>query len=186
MISGHSFTNQASQLAHRHQTSVDRRFIKKKFTPTEDTALLQLVETLGPTDWNKIALHMGTRNARQCRERYQNYLDPSLQQGGWTWEEDALLAEQFREHGSKWHTIARAFTKRSDLALRNRWQMLEWRSAQRKATPPAPPENAVSIPVPVGTIEAEVRPASPFGFPELFDFEMNAMDDPFDSWTFCY
>jgi uncharacterized protein YabN with tetrapyrrole methylase and pyrophosphatase domain len=33
-------------------------------------------------------------NAKQCHERYKNYLNPSLDQG------------TFKKHGAKWNTIA--------------------------------------------------------------------------------
>jgi hypothetical protein len=154
---------------YKHQTSVNGRFVKVKFTPAEDAALVQLVEAFGTADWKKIALHMETRNARQCREREKNYLDPSLDQGAWTHSEDVLLMQQFREHGSKWNTIAQVFTNRSDLSLRNRWQMLERQMAKTGETTPKPSENIIPTPVPVEAIAKVVRPVSPFGLTNPFD-----------------
>jgi hypothetical protein len=197
MMTGRNYMNQKSRLIYRFQEPVDGRFIKNKFTPEEDSVLMQLVTTFGATNWKKIALHMRTRNARQCRERYKNYLAPELRQGGWTQDEDMLLIEQFREHGAKWNTISQVFINRSDNALRNRWQVLERRMGKTGQTAPVQSENEESTPIvtaieeptpDVTSIEEQARPVSPFTFTstDLFDFEMGTMKDPWNSWNFFY
>jgi hypothetical protein len=98
-----------------------------KFTAEEDEKLLSIVKEHGSRDWVFVALLHGTRNPRQCRERYANYLAPSLRHDGWTVEEDALLLQKYSEYGPKWNKIARVFTNRSDNALRNRWQLMNRR-----------------------------------------------------------
>jgi hypothetical protein len=100
------------------------RYTKVKFTPTEDARLLDLVQQLGTQDWAAISSMMQTRNPRQCRERYKNYLNPELRNDSWTTEEDTLLESKCDELGPKWSRIARFFQNRSDNALRNRWMML--------------------------------------------------------------
>jgi hypothetical protein len=100
------------------------RFLKVKFTPEEDAQLARLVQNIGDNDWSKIASFMCNRNARQCRERYRNYLDPGLRWGGWTPEEDRLLMNKFNESGPRWNAIGRYFANRSDNSLRNRWHQL--------------------------------------------------------------
>jgi hypothetical protein len=96
-----------------------------KFSPDEDARLLGLVGTYGKANWTHIATMMENRNPRQCRERYANYLNPALRQDVWTPDEDRLLAQKYREFGSKWNKIAKFFINRSDIALRNRWQLIE-------------------------------------------------------------
>jgi hypothetical protein len=195
MMTGSNYMDQASQFIYESQVPVDGRFFKNKFTPAEDAALMQLVDTFRETDWKVIAAHMPTRDARQCRERYKNYLNPDLRQGGWTSDEDMLLTEQFMKHGAKWNTIARAFINRSDLALRNRWQVLERRQTNAGKTALLQSENqALGVmaapmeqPTPdVFQIEQPGRPVSPFTFTNLFDFGPESMDDPFNSWSFFY
>jgi hypothetical protein len=73
---------------------------------------------------------MCTRNARQCRERWQNYLDPELRRSPWTAEEDLLLQAKVAEYGAGWHKISTFFVNRSPLSLRNRWQQFERRLAK--------------------------------------------------------
>jgi hypothetical protein len=97
---------------------------KVKFTAAEDTRLLDLVQQLGTKDWTVISSMMQTRNPRQCRERYNNYLNPELRNDSWTPEEDALLESKYEELGAKWSRIGRFFENRSDNALRNRSMML--------------------------------------------------------------
>jgi hypothetical protein len=41
--------------------------------------------------WSEIAVVVGARLGKQCRERWTNHLDPSVRKDGWTAEEDALL-----------------------------------------------------------------------------------------------
>jgi hypothetical protein len=79
------------------------RYVKTKFTPEEDGTLTHLVTHYGTSNWKGIASLMGTRNARQCRERWNNYLDPKLRHHGITefvkargekdWAKLALLLE---------------------------------------------------------------------------------------------
>ncbi|KAK8853908.1 hypothetical protein M9Y10_016454 [Tritrichomonas musculus] len=99
--------------------------MKIKFTPEEDALLLSLVQEHGSKDWIKIShLMNGTRNPRQCRERYKNYINPDLRKDNWTKEEDELLIQKYSEYGGKWNKIAKFFVNRSDNHLRNRWMMI--------------------------------------------------------------
>lgn len=68
-----------------------------------------------------VATEMRDRTARQCRDRYRNYLNPQLRHGGWTRTEDALLKRLYEEHGGKWGVIAKSFKDRSEIGLRNRY-----------------------------------------------------------------
>jgi hypothetical protein len=104
--------------------------MKLKFTEEEDDILGRLVRKFGTNNWKQVAQLMRTRNARQCRERWNNYINPALRMGTWTPDEDELLLKQYAIHGSKWNKIAKVFRRRSDLSLRNRWHMLERRRIQ--------------------------------------------------------
>jgi hypothetical protein len=79
-----------------------------------------------------VACQMGSRNARQCRERYKNYLDPNLSSAIWTADEDRLLCDKVKRLGTRWSTIAAFFNNRSVMALRNRWQLLERHHTKRE------------------------------------------------------
>lgn len=100
------------------------KICKSKFTPVEDRKLLSLVKMSEDKDWTWIASQMPNRNPRQCRERYGNYLNPSLQKGAWTKEEDDLIIEKKKIFGQKWAVIAGFLKGRSGNDVRNRWLML--------------------------------------------------------------
>jgi hypothetical protein len=178
--------------------------LKIKFTSIEDQRLLDLVAIHGNQDWTRIAALLGTRNARQCRERYKNYLNPSLRQDDWTPEEDLLLLSKFAQFGAKWNKIAKFFVHRSDNSLRNRCQQLgrhgdqECKPSFRPHAPRVnpvpsviPPVDFPMSPVPVDladVVQVDQKPemslAGIFDLSEHFrnDSGMNR-DDPFDCWS---
>jgi hypothetical protein len=96
--------------------------IKNKWRPDEDQQLHALVDQYG-TNWNKIASFFPDRNARQCRNRWNNYVNPILDFSPLTPKEKALLAQKVTEFttgiGIGWHKIASFFRNRSDAYLRN-------------------------------------------------------------------
>jgi hypothetical protein len=94
---------------------------KIKFTPAEDESLRQAVDSLGPGDWPKIAELVGSRNARQCRERWKNYLDPQISTSSpWTMSDEALLRQKYAELGGKWNYLASLFPGRSTNNVKNK------------------------------------------------------------------
>ena len=107
------------------------KIVKVKFTPEEDEKLRKLVGESVDIDWGKIAAQLPNRNQRQCRERWQNYLNPSLSTREWTQEEDDMVVEKFNEYGPHWNVIARLFNGRSGNAVRNRYLVI-MRHQQKK------------------------------------------------------
>jgi hypothetical protein len=95
-----------------------------KFTQADDHRLRMLVDEFGVTDWGVISAQMGDRNQRQCRERWINYLAPSLNMAPWTPAEDLLLLQKQREFGCKWVRIAHFFPNRTDAMVKNRFNRL--------------------------------------------------------------
>jgi len=107
---------------------------KAKFSKEDDMRLIHLVRSMPHPDWFWISKQMINRNPRQCRERWFNYLDPSLHKGDWTDEEDAFLIEKYKEFGPHWNAIARFFNGRSGNGVRNRW-LLIMRHNKKEPTP---------------------------------------------------
>ena len=102
------------------ERSQNKKVGKSKFTAEEDAFLTQLVQNSIEIDWSSISKQLKNRNARQCRERWQNYLNPNLNMASWTPEEDIMLIEKFKEHGPHWNVIAKYFGGRSGNSVRNR------------------------------------------------------------------
>ena len=103
---------------------------RQKFSKDEDTRLTHLVSQYGANNWHLIAEHMQTRSARQCRERYMNYLAPNVRNGKWTSEEEVLLVQKFEEYGPKWTHIAESFPGRSSVNVKNQWAVMSGKMAR--------------------------------------------------------
>ncbi|OHS93588.1 Myb-like DNA-binding domain containing protein [Tritrichomonas foetus] len=111
-------------MANLCQIPQPKKASRQKFTPEEDQKLKDLVEELGEANWNEVANRLSTRSARQCRERFKNYLSPSIKNDPWTEEDDNKLKEKFAEYGPKWSLIATFFPSRSDVNIKNHWTRL--------------------------------------------------------------
>lgn len=53
--------------------------------------------------------------------RWHNHLDPNINKGPWTEEEDDLLISKHSELGNKWAEIAKYMEGRTDNMIKNRW-----------------------------------------------------------------
>jgi hypothetical protein len=117
--------------------STRRAFVpKSKFDPKEDHLLTELVTKMGPVDWHQIATQIPGRNARQCRERWNNYVNPVLVKEEWRSEEDERLMRKYRELGPKWYAIAGFFEGRSKNDIRNRFSALQRGRVEKVAQKP--------------------------------------------------
>jgi hypothetical protein len=103
-----------------------------KFTSADDEQLRLLVEQFGDSDWFLISDQMNGRNARQCRERWVNYLAPTLNNAPWTPAEDMLLLQKYRDLGCKWVRIAKFFPNRTDAMVKNRFNRIQRRDAKEE------------------------------------------------------
>ena len=117
----------------------DRR-VKSKFTAEEDAKLKDLVAKYGEKSWKIVSKEMPNRNSRQCRERWKNYLSPTVSQKAWDDDDDEILVQEYQTHGPRWNVIAKKFPGRSVNNVRNRWLKLARRMRKTGRKPdPAPP-----------------------------------------------
>lgn len=93
------------------------------FSAEEDAKLVRLQQQ--QLDWSQISNEFGNRSARQCRERFQNYLDPDLNTSDWTPAEDELLLRKESEMGKKWKEMIPFFQNRSNVNIKNRFATLQ-------------------------------------------------------------
>ena len=94
---------------------------KHPFTVEEDRALMNYVMIYGCSNWVQIASLMKGRTQKQCRERWNGHLCPSVNKGPWTLEEDLILAQKHSEIGNKWAKISHFLPGRTDILVKNRW-----------------------------------------------------------------
>lgn len=102
------------------------------WTQEEDEKLRSLVARHGCKKWTRIASNLPSKVGKQCRRRWQNYLNANLKTGVWTAEEDRILIEGHRLHGNKWTEIARMVTGRTDNAVKNRYMALIKKGSQEE------------------------------------------------------
>lgn len=95
--------------------------------------LIMLVSRYGKSNWGEIASMVPNRTTRQCRERYLHYLDPSLNNKPWTYQEDKILIEKFHEYGPKWKVLSTFFTNRTDVNIKNHYATIlrRWKITQQ-------------------------------------------------------
>lgn len=113
---------------------------KQKFTPEEDQIIIEQVNKNGQKCWRHIAEHLPGRTARQCRERWVNYLSPNVSRDPWNKHEDDLLVRLVSEYGQQWSRISSNFPLRTDVMLKNRWSYLK-----RRVQPQAENTSSVSV-----------------------------------------
>lgn len=94
---------------------------KSPFTRTEDQIIIQFIMQNGPKNWAALAQQLEGRSAKQCRERWHNHLNPNINKGPWTYNEDVILAQKQKILGNRWADIARFLPGRNDTLVKNRW-----------------------------------------------------------------
>jgi hypothetical protein len=94
--------------------------IKGPWTKEEDKQILELVKQNG-RNWALISKMMTTRNGKQIRDRFLNYLDPEINKIKFKKEEDDKIIDLYKEHGSKWSVIAKSFPGRTGDMIKNRF-----------------------------------------------------------------
>mmetsp|Transcript_18038 Transcript_18038/g.56500 ORF Transcript_18038/g.56500 Transcript_18038/m.56500 type:complete len:265 (-) Transcript_18038:200-994(-) len=102
-----------------------------RWSQDEDARLLQAVTVHGPRLWDKIAAHVATRDARQCRDRWAHHLRPGVVKKPWTREEDAKLDSFISSLGHRWSEISANMPGRTCNDVKNRFHG----RARRKQSP---------------------------------------------------
>jgi hypothetical protein len=146
-----------------------RKRPKQKFTPEEDRRLANAVREIGVGMWKEIAERMPKRTIRQCRDRWLTFLAPYIGNGPWTAEEEAKLKEEVERFGSAWRRIARAFPDRSEVNVRNRWQVIQRREIKE-----------------TGRVKPNEQQKIAGQNDELAEWDLSSHGEwDFDGWPFC-
>ena len=103
---------------------------KGSWTKAEDKHLLKLTKVHGPKGWAGIAAEIGTKSAKQCRDRWHNQLNPAIVTTPWTAEEDELLLKGNKDLGNRWAVLAKIFPGRTPNAIKNRYHCMIKRTSR--------------------------------------------------------
>ncbi|KAG8880706.1 hypothetical protein FRB97_000582 [Tulasnella sp. 331] len=133
-IHGTGSWNTSPQCQNRYTRSLGPSIRRGAWTEEEDELLTRSVQevesslaSLGNANavnnkkWKKVAALVPGRTNSQCRERWVNYLDPSISKDDWTAEEDKMLVS-LKESGSKWVEVAAALDGRTDYQCMTRYK----------------------------------------------------------------
>jgi myb proto-oncogene protein len=108
------------QCRNRWVVSLDPDINAGKWTPAEDATLLEAKSELGK-DWVAIAALVPGRTNNQCQQRWARNLDPDINTGKWTVEEDTKLTVTVKELGKDWAAVAAMVPGRTNVECRQRW-----------------------------------------------------------------
>ncbi|KAG8990050.1 hypothetical protein FRB94_004001 [Tulasnella sp. JGI-2019a] len=136
------FSRTGMQCQHRYNHSIDPSIRRGPWTEDEDKLLTRSVQEVESSwsdskgakskKWKKVAAMVPGRTNSQCRERWVNYLDPSISKKDWTSEEDKMLVA-LKESGSKWVEVAAALNGRTDNQCMTRYNHIMDRKSTREA-----------------------------------------------------
>ncbi|OHS92968.1 Myb-like DNA-binding domain containing protein [Tritrichomonas foetus] len=111
----------SQQIFERWTKVLDPQLLKGSWTRQEDEVIINFVRIYGCKSWTKLANMLPGRIGKQCRERWLNHLNPDLNRGPWTPEEDQQLLILHEQFGNHWSKISALMPSRADNMIKNRW-----------------------------------------------------------------
>ena len=96
--------------------------IKKinNWTKEEDNKLLNIIQSLKTKNWRFVSNFFDQKTPVQCSSRYRR-IQPGIQKGYWTKDEDLKLISLFDIHGKNWKNISKEMINRSGKQIRDRF-----------------------------------------------------------------
>ncbi len=94
---------------------------KGQWSSQEDKLLNQWVKLNGPKNWEACGRFIHGRKGKQCREHWNNCLNPELKKGFWSPEEDFLIMFFYEKCKGSWKKITPLFNGRIENSIKNRF-----------------------------------------------------------------
>lgn len=126
-VASHFPNRSATQCSQHWRKCADPQLKKnEKWSAAEDTILLQGRQRNPPLTFGEIANLIPGRTNIQCRNRWDNVVDPRIRSGPFSDVEDATLID-LRKKGYRWVDMPKhqALQNRSSVALKNRYRRLK-------------------------------------------------------------
>ncbi|KAG6198018.1 hypothetical protein E4U50_007749 [Claviceps purpurea] len=105
---------------------------KGAWSPSEDYLLKSRILDEGARDWIEVSRFVGSRSAKQCRERWYQVLDPRLDHGPITREEGDFIFNWVARKGQQWAEIARQLKGRNDNGVKNWYNGIQKKMERRE------------------------------------------------------
>ena len=121
LISQHIQGRSAIQCLHRWTKILQPGLVKGPWTPQEDAKLFEWVKTQGATKWTLCSETIPGRSGKQCREHWNNSLNPDVKKGLWNTEEDFLIMTFYKKYKGSWKKISPLFRQRTENSIKNRF-----------------------------------------------------------------
>eukprot|EP01135_Chromosphaera_perkinsii_P003205 Nk52_evm12s238 gene=Nk52_evmTU12s238 len=125
---------------------------------TEDEILKAAVMKYGKNQWARISSLLHRKSAKQCKARWNEWLDPSIKKTEWSKEEEEKLLHLAKLFPTQWRTIAPMVGRTAGQCLEHYERLIS--NAQRREGEEAPEDIKKTRP---GEIDPtpESRPARP-------------------------
>ena len=94
---------------------------KGQWSLKEDKLLKEWIRMNGPKKWEECGRFINGRSGKQCREHWNNCLNPDLIKGYWTAEEDFLILQFYEECNGSWKNIINLLNGRNENSIKNRF-----------------------------------------------------------------
>jgi len=124
------------QCLQRWKKALRPGLVKGHWSKEEDQELLDMIKaytdkgSIGSVNWAAISQQIEGRNAKQCRERWFLNLDPAINRGPWTADEDRRLLELAAQCGGRWSLISKNMVGRTENAVKTRYHSLQRQEAR--------------------------------------------------------
>ena len=114
-----------------NENEQNRRKKTRTWSAEEDHRLIMAIYKYGD-NWNAITEFVGNSRSRsQCSQRWIRVLDPGIDKGPWTDEENEKLLQLVEKYGTKgWVKVASEMTSRSDVQCRYHYSQLTGKNVQ--------------------------------------------------------
>jgi len=91
---------------------------------SEDEILKAAVMKYGKQQWARVASLLNRKSAKQCKARWNEWLDPSIRKVEWSREEDEKLLHLAKLMPAQWKTIGPLVGGRTAVQCQERYEML--------------------------------------------------------------
>ncbi|KAG7802314.1 hypothetical protein KL944_002691 [Ogataea haglerorum] len=95
------------------------------WTNVEDAILKAAISKYGLNQWARVSSLLEKKTAKQCKMRWQEWLDPRIKKIEWTKEEDQKLLELVRLRPNQWNSISMLMNRTANQCIERYQQLLD-------------------------------------------------------------